>query len=272
MANNATLITPVRAHHSRNSGTLKLPRYGVGIHFDDSSNDVSGEEWFQDPACGVSYNRLYLDNGDVSSIADDDREAWHFGICLPPNNFNHTLYGLAAATNANNVATKKCVESMCEDVTRIFRYHGWPAVEIPERIIGHDEKAIFNKKDNPTRPDLWGKLGRRIDPTGHDAKSPIINIESMQIVVALLLKGRSADYDPAPLPGEPVPRVRPVLRRGATGTDVADLQRMLGLKVGNGIGTFGPVTEAAVRSFQRQQRLTVDGIAGAQVWRALEGR
>lgn len=63
---------------------------------------------------------------------------------------------------------------------------------------------------------------------------------------------------------------KPVLRRGMKGEPVAELQRLLGMNVGNGIGTFGPLTEAAVRSFQRQQKLPVDGIVGAATWEALQ--
>jgi peptidoglycan hydrolase-like protein with peptidoglycan-binding domain len=34
-------------------------------------------------------------------------------------------------------------------------------------------------------------------------------------------------------------------------------------------GIFGPVTEAAVRAFQQQKGLAVDGIVGPQTWSAL---
>lgn len=261
---------PVRVQHSRNSSPLKIPRFGVGIHFDDSSSDASGEAWFLSKLCHVSYNRLYLDNGDIVSIADDDRAAWHFGICLPPNNFNHTLYGLAAATNASTRATQKQFARMCEDVARIFRFHGWPLAQIPERIIGHDEKAIFNKKDNPTRPELWGKLGRRIDPTGHNHLDPIINVERMQVIVALLLQGQSADVD-QPIPGKRSDEM-PLLRPGDNNGDVAELQRILRVTAtGAGVGNFGPKTTAAVIAFQRAHGLVADGIVGRKTWQLLLG-
>ena len=60
---------------------------------------------------------------------------------------------------------------------------------------------------------------------------------------------------------------RTTLRKGSKGDAVRELQTML-LKLGYGLGPcgidgdFGKATEAAVRSFQSDHRLTVDGIAG----------
>lgn len=57
------------------------------------------------------------------------------------------------------------------------------------------------------------------------------------------------------------------LQRGASGAAVKELQQLLkavGLYGANADGKFGPVTEAAVKAFQRQHGLTVDGWAGPQ--------
>lgn len=65
----------------------------------------------------------------------------------------------------------------------------------------------------------------------------------------------------------------PVLRRGDGGPTVERIQSML--NVVGGIdrlivdGAFGPKTEAAVRDFQQNENLTVDGIVGRQTWTAL---
>ena len=63
------------------------------------------------------------------------------------------------------------------------------------------------------------------------------------------------------------------LRRGSKGADVTKLQTFLnsqGYDCGTADGIFGAKTEAAVRNFQRDHSLTVDGIAGRMTWTAIE--
>lgn len=62
------------------------------------------------------------------------------------------------------------------------------------------------------------------------------------------------------------------LRRGSKGADVTKLQTALnaqGYDCGAADGIFGAKTEAAVRNFQRDHSLTVDGIAGKATQAAL---
>jgi hypothetical protein len=82
--------------------------------------------------------------------------------------------------------------------------------------------------------------------------------------------------DPLMAPGSDqlseLPVLTRLLRRGDLGEDVKVLQRALnerGLNSGPADGAFGPRTQAAVKAFQRQAGLTVDGIVGAETWGAL---
>ena len=68
--------------------------------------------------------------------------------------------------------------------------------------------------------------------------------------------------------------VKQTLRKGSKGDTVRELQTML-LKLGYDLGPcgidgdFGKATETAVRSFQSDHRLTVDGIVGKITWAEL---
>jgi hypothetical protein len=66
-------------------------------------------------------------------------------------------------------------------------------------------------------------------------------------------------------PAGTVPAPRP-MRQGDAGSDVEALQRALGVTPD---GHFGPKTEAAVRLFQADRGLVVDGIVGAMTRSAL---
>jgi peptidoglycan hydrolase-like protein with peptidoglycan-binding domain len=64
----------------------------------------------------------------------------------------------------------------------------------------------------------------------------------------------------------------PVLRQGAVGSSVRDLQsrlRALGHDPGVVDGVFGAKTSAAVRLFQHARGLAIDGVVGSATWRAL---
>jgi len=86
------------------------------------------------------------------------------------------------------------------------------------------------------------------------------------------------DTVPAPDPDDGFPDNtgwRPTIRRGNTGADVIECQTMLtrlGYDIGPcGIdGDFGRATEAAVKSFQSDHKLVVDGVVGVMTWDALD--
>ena len=61
----------------------------------------------------------------------------------------------------------------------------------------------------------------------------------------------------------------PTIRRGSTGNPVRRAQKRLtlgGYDTGGVDGVFGANTEAAVRRFQGDRALTVDGIVGPRTW------
>ena len=73
----------------------------------------------------------------------------------------------------------------------------------------------------------------------------------------------------------PPPVQKPTLRRGSTGPYVVECQKdmiSLGYDVGKtgADGKFGKNTEKAVKAFQKDKKLTVDGIVGPVTWAALD--
>lgn len=62
----------------------------------------------------------------------------------------------------------------------------------------------------------------------------------------------------------------PVIRQGANGPAVAELQKLLGMqRLGTGEGKFGPRTHQTVQTYQASRGLEPDGIAGSATWTAL---
>ena len=63
----------------------------------------------------------------------------------------------------------------------------------------------------------------------------------------------------------------PLTRKGNQGHPVETLQHLLRARSHpvDVDGIFGPLTEAAVRAFQQQRGLAVDGIVGPNTWKAL---
>ncbi len=161
------LLSPSNNLKSKNAYAARAigARGGIMLHFDDSSNDSSAVEWFTDPACHVSYNRLYLDNGDVVQITPTmEHAAWHAGVCIKPN-ANRFYYGLAAATNTKHVVTDAQFASIVHDCVALFHLNGWTKDSVDRRIVGHEDEACFSN----------GKLGRKIDPTGLDKSKPVLS-------------------------------------------------------------------------------------------------
>ncbi|WP_291408703.1 peptidoglycan-binding protein [Actinophytocola sp.] len=65
------------------------------------------------------------------------------------------------------------------------------------------------------------------------------------------------------------PATRPTIKRGARGDAVREAQGILNRKQSAGLavdGIFGPLTDKAVREFQRRGGLEVDGIVGPKTW------
>jgi hypothetical protein len=140
----------------------------------------------------------------------------------------------------------------------------WPAVQLDAYHRGVAAILRHLKKDAGMccgHKEFALPKGRKNDPHSLD-------MHDFRKEVARHLSGSA----PPPL----IPAVdsndRPTLRRGSANNpkdSVKELQRGLGIKGNKVDGVFGPMTEAAVRQFQRTHGLVPDGIVGPKTWKKL---
>jgi N-acetyl-anhydromuramyl-L-alanine amidase AmpD len=158
------LVVDNRTHSHVLQSPLAAPRRGIMLHYDDSSRDDWAVAWFHDARCTNGYTWLVLDDGTIVELADPAMRTPHAGACNTPM-ANSAYYGIAAATNGLVPATEAQIASIVNICQRVFLHHGWPMDTAPDRLVGHDAQAIWTP-DYTTNRELWGQLGRKVDPTG----------------------------------------------------------------------------------------------------------
>lgn len=172
-----------RRHSHVLQSPLAAPRMGLMLHYDDSSRDDWAVEWFHDPRCTNGYTWLVLDDGRVVELADPSMRTPHAGACLTPM-ANSAYYGIAAATNGSVVATDAQLSSIVRICAAVSRHHHWDPKSLEPRIVGHDAEAIWTASYTKRR-ELWGMLGRKVDPTGQRADGrPIIDVAGVRRRIA----------------------------------------------------------------------------------------
>jgi hypothetical protein len=184
-----------RRHSRVLQSPLVVPRAGVMLHYDDSQRDDWAVEWFDDPRCTNGYTWLVLHDGCVVELADPALRTPHAGSCLEPN-ANSRFYGISAATNGLSLATAPQLAAIATACIALFRFHSWKAADVATRLQGHDEQAVWTQSytrsagltDEKGRS-LWGKLGRKVDPTGvRKDRRPIIDVNQVRAAVAAALR------------------------------------------------------------------------------------
>lgn len=168
--------------------TLRQPRVGILLHYDDSSSDTGALGWLtKDPRCGVSYNVLVEDDGIAYQIAPLTARAWHAGVCYPSDpahpyvDANSAFYGVAVSARDGEVVTPLQMLGVVRICRELAARHNWDLAMEPWRITGHDREAATLVNG------IW-KRGRKIDPTGSNKDRPVLSVEAV----------RAAFQSPAP--------------------------------------------------------------------------
>lgn len=123
--------------------------------------------------------------------------------------------------------------------------------------------------------------GYAVDSRGHASGTVKGKVDSFPwthyaIPYGALDETDTSDQDDAETEVKPDPmESRATLRKGSKGDNVKQVQNLL-LELGYDLprygadGSFGNETDAAVRAFQRDEGLDVDGVIGAKTWAALD--
>lgn len=189
-------------------------------------------------------------------------------------NSTHLQFEICQGSNTDEAyyrAAVKCAEEYCAYLCRL---KGWSA----DCIVSHREAALAGYASNHGDPESWMK---HFDD----------NMDKFRARVAALL-GEEAPAEPQVIPevtpakdpepvkadgvttggGKTVTIELTTLRNGSKGAEVETLQRLLtaiGHPCGAVDGIFASTTLAGVKSFQKANNLTVDGIVGKNTWTAL---
>lgn len=104
-----------------------------------------------------------------------------------------------------------------------------------------------------------------------DHWDPGLSFPMLSFVAGIKALLGSSPASPKPSPTVGVPKFPGITRLGSRGAAVLAVQRRLRAR-GWTIsvdGAFGPATDKVVRAFQREKRLTADGVVGPKTWAAL---
>ena len=130
------------------------------------------------------------------------------------------------------------------------QHYAGVAFDVGQNMFGWDNTQRAKLRRIATNTGLW----RYVEPV---SLSPTwVHFDRRQLPVAC---SGTAGY--------------PTLRRGSRSTYVLVLQdglNTLGYPTGGLTGTFGEITEGAVRNFQRNRGLSPDGVVGCGTWTALQ--
>jgi peptidoglycan hydrolase-like protein with peptidoglycan-binding domain len=155
-----------------------------------------------------------------------------------------------------------------EAENRGTRSDAWPRVQMDAYI--HGVAAILKHVRRGADFCVGHKEWTHVRKPSKRKPDPLFDMDPFRSSVAHVLNGGAPPLTPIPReePAGPAGGPgRPTLRRGMKGAHVLELQKKLGLRAD---GDFGPVTEAAVRAFQRGKNLVPDGIVGPRTWAALD--
>lgn len=248
------------------------PRW-IAIHTQEARSTARGLAGFlANPASQVSYH-VAVDDKEILKIVGEGDAPWSAA------NANRYAFHLCIAGSFAAWSRGKWLETDASDgvnedqaLTNAAKVVAWwcQKYQIPVQWIGGNgipwgKEGICGHVDFGT----WGG--------GHHDPGQNFPADELVRRAKAIMGGTTPGPQPAPTPA-PVPAgyFTGLLYIGSRGPQVSELQRRLKAAYAAYAGQlpvdgdFGPLTDAAVREFQRRSRLTVDGIVGPQTAAALK--
>lgn len=172
-----------------------------------------------------------------------------------------TLYNLAKTVDFDPGRVKTPCETDCSALVRVCLAYAGIMVE---NFRTPNEASVLLRSGEFVEL----KEGRYTDQSTYLRRGDILVTRTQGHTVVVLSNGSKAETTPTEEPP------RAILKRGMKGDDVRALQQLL-IKRGYALpkygadGEYGSETATAVKAFQRDRNLTVDGIAGEATLAAL---
>jgi len=240
----------VTSHQSPNYNSRNgTPIDAVIIHHTASDNCSGTLSWFKNPDAKASAHYVIDKDGTIYQMVGDEKRAWHAGTsAIPgsPGDVNSRSIGIEIVNKGDGKTP--FTDAQYAALSQLTA-HLQQTYNIPQKnILGHRDVAPGRKVDPADNFD-WNRLWDGMKAAGGTAPAP-------------------TPTSAKPLEGMKVPSSN--LQRGSTNKAEVELLQKALVKLGymtqaqmnTGPGTFGPATEAALKSFQKANGLVADGLYG----------
>lgn len=248
------------------------PRW-IALHTQEARSTARGLAGFlANPASKVSYH-VVVDDKEILKIVGEGDAPWS-AANANKYAFHLCIAGSFAAWSRGKWLETDTSDGVNEDLalTNAAKVVAWwcQKYQIPVQYIGGN--GIPWGKDGICGHQDFGSWGG-----GHHDPGQNFPWDELVRRAKAIMGGTTPAPQPTPTP-KPIPTgyFTGLLYLGSKGPQVSELQRRLKAAYSSYAGhlpvdgDFGPLTDAAVREFQRRSRLVVDGIVGAHTAAALK--
>lgn len=177
---------------------------------------------------------------------------YYLAGAVDPNGLNYNHYGYTG--------------TLLQHGTKISLAEAQPGDLIVYGAGTGDHVAIIIENDG--KDPMTVSMGQESDPSyvkvSQDGRKPQTYLRFNTATNNPKLPGTTTPKISTPAPVVAKPHT--TISKGSTGSAVILVQQKLGIVQD---GVFGDATDAAVRNFQKQAKLTVDGVVGPNTWKAL---